>query len=134
MYSRNTFCEISNFRDPIHKSKFSRHTKIYSPKVLLIQQMARAHTFKIIENVNLIFAFSTHYFYMICCNNVFEKRLSHYMIKSTLNWSDLMFVGKKLGRQRQSIKTIALSQLFSLLKIKSKANIFENIFKIPWNM
>ena len=36
------------------------------------------------------------------------------MIKSTLNWLDLISTEKKHGRQRQSIKTIALSQLFTV--------------------
>ena len=44
---------------------------------------------------------------------LWRMRLSHYMIKSTLNWLNLISIEKKKrGRQRQSIKTIVLSHLF----------------------
>ena len=36
------------------------------------------------------------------------------MIKSILKWLDLISTEKKLGKTQQSIKAIALSQLFSV--------------------
>ena len=57
------------------------------------------------------------------------------MIKSTLNWLDLTSIEKKTW-QRATIdkEDCTFSVVCSLLKIKSKAYIFEKIVKIPWNM
>ena len=45
----------------------------------------------------VVFAFSVHYFHRICSNNVSEWRLSNYMMKSILNWLDLISTFKKMA-------------------------------------
>ena len=57
------------------------------------------------------------------------------MIKSILNWLDLISAEKKTWQTATVDKDdCTFSVVYSLLKIKSKAYIFENILKIPWNM
>ena len=71
----------------------------------------------------LILRFLTRYFYTIGRNNVSEQRLSHYMIKSTLNWLDLISIKKKTWQTATIDKGNDTSSVVnSLLKIKSKAN------------
>ena len=52
------------------------------------------------------------------------------MIKSILKWFDLMSTFKKMAKS----ENITFSVVYSLLKRKGKAYVFENIFKIPWQM
>ena len=56
------------------------------------------------------------------------------MIKSTINWLDLIFIEKKKHGRQIGKDDCTFSVVYSLLKIKRKVYIFENIFKIPWNM
>ena len=54
------------------------------------------------------------------------------MIKLTLNRLDLISIEKKTWQTARIDKDdCAFSVVYSLLKIKSKAYVFENIFKIP---
>ena len=54
------------------------------------------------------------------------------MIKSTLNGLDLISIEKKTWQTVTIDKDYCtFSVVYSLLKIKSKAWIFENVFKIP---
>ena len=52
------------------------------------------------------------------------------MIKSTLNWLDLISTEKTSQTVTINKDNCAFSVVYSLLKIKSKAYIFENIFTI----
>ena len=53
------------------------------------------------------------------------------MIQLTLNWLNLISIEKKHGRQQQmDTDDCTVSVVYSLLKTKSKAHIFKNIFKI----
>ena len=45
----------------------------------------------------------------------------NYMMKSILNWLDLISTEKKHGKQRWLIDDCTFSVVYSLLKIKSKA-------------
>ena len=57
------------------------------------------------------------------------------MIKSTLNWLDQISTEKKTWQTVMIDKDdCTFSVVYSLLKIKTKSYIFENIFKVPWNM
>ena len=57
------------------------------------------------------------------------------MIKSILNWLDLIFTEKKTWKTATIDQDdFTFSVVYSLLKIKSKAYIFENISKVSWNM
>ena len=67
---------------------------------------------------------SAPYFYTIHCNN--NKSWSN-----RLNWLDLMSTEKKTSQTVTIDKDdCTFSVVYSLLKIKSKAYIFENIFTI----
>ena len=54
------------------------------------------------------------------------------MIKSTLNWLDLISIEKTWQTATIDKDDCTFSVVYSLLKIKSKVHKFENIFKIPW--
>ena len=57
------------------------------------------------------------------------------MIKSTLTWLDQISMEKKTWYTATIDKDdCTFSVVYSLLKIKSKTNIFGNIFEIPWDM
>ena len=57
------------------------------------------------------------------------------MIKLTLNWLDLTSIEKKTWQTAMIDEDdCTFSDVYSLLKINSKVYIFENIFKILWNM
>ena len=57
------------------------------------------------------------------------------MIKSTLNWLDLRFIENNICQTAMIDKDdCTFSVVYSLLKMKSKIYIFQNIFKIPWNI
>ena len=97
MYSPNTFHEICNFRDQIRKNKFPRN--ILSQKYIILSIINLANVKRSYAQKHrkryVIFAFSACYFYTIRSSNVSEKRLSNYMIKSILNWLDLISTFKK---------------------------------------
>ena len=57
------------------------------------------------------------------------------MNKLTLYWLDLIIEKKKTWQTATINKgDCTFSVVYSLLKIKSKANIYEIIFEKPWNM
>ena len=57
------------------------------------------------------------------------------MIKLTLNSSDIISIEKETWQTVTVDKDdCTFSVVYSLLKIKNKAYIYENIFKIPWYM
>ena len=57
------------------------------------------------------------------------------MIKSTLNWLDLITIEKKIWQTVTIDKDdCTFLVVYSLLKVKSKVNIFGNIFEIPWDI
>ena len=57
------------------------------------------------------------------------------MIKSTLSWLDLITIEKKIWQTVTIDKDdCTFLVVYGLLKVKSKANIFGNIFEIPWDM
>ena len=56
------------------------------------------------------------------------------MIKSILNWLDIISTEKKWQTATIDKDDCIFSVVYSFLKIKSKAYVFENIFKIPWNL
>ena len=56
------------------------------------------------------------------------------MIKSILNWFDLISTFKKWQTAMIDKDDFTFSVVYSLLKRKGKAYVFENILKIPNNM
>ena len=57
------------------------------------------------------------------------------MTKLTLAWLDLISIEKKIWQTATINKDdYTFWVVYSLLKIKSKTNIFGNIFEIPWDM
>ena len=52
----------------------------------------------------------------------------NYMMKSILNWLDLISTEKKHGKERWLIDDCTFSVVYSLLKIKSKAYIYIYIY------
>ena len=83
----------------------------------------------------LIFAFSACYFYMICSNMSRNKGICNYVIKSILNWLDLISTFKKMANSNDRQRQFHFLSCLQFAKEKGyKAYVFENIFKIPWNM
>ena len=108
LYWQNNFHEVQNFRDTICKSKFCG--KFSSRKYILLryywfnkwQGLVRSKTENVTWNWNFRHAISTQYAAIMSWNK---------LIGSNIYW-------KKHGRQQQSIKTIALFQLFKFSKDK----------------
>ena len=146
---KNTFCEIKSLscihevplvKFGIFETHFAKvksleifsHKNIFSKGIINLTNSKGSYAQKH-RKCYLIFTFSTSYFYTICCNNASEQKLSHYVIKSILNWLDLITI-KTLQTAMINKDDCTFSVVYNLLKIKSKTYIFENIFKIPWNM
>ena len=132
MYSRNTFHNICNFPDPIGKSKFPGH--IFSQKYILLryysfnkwQGLIRSKTYKMLPDIPI---FGTLFLYNMLqkCLRIEAKQL-YDQIDSKLITSNIYW---KKNMQTMAINedNCSFSFVYSLLKIKSKADICENILK-----
>ena len=120
MYSRNTFREICNFPDQIHKSKFLEifsHENILSWGIIDLTNFKRSYAQKHRKRY-LIFAFSARYFYTIRSNNVSEQKLSNYIIKSILNWLDLISTFKKMANSDNRWRRFHFLSCLQFAKVK----------------
>ena len=107
------------------------HKNIFSSGIISLANSKGSYTHTILPNIDIFETLFLHdalqQYLGIQAKSLYDQ-IDSKLIGSNIYW-------KKAWQTAMIDKDdCTFSVVYSLLKIKSKANIFENIFEVPWNM